>query len=94
VIRLSGGVRNGRENVISLEARVIGKNLLVCRTVGEQFEHVTNTNPHAADARLAAALAGLDRDSLKRYGCHDRILLAFEARGQSIRRAVRFMVNP
>jgi len=74
MVGLPGDVRDRREDVITFQAGVVGQYLFKGRPVGEQFEDVTDTDPHAADAQLAAALSGLDRDPLKGRRGHALIL--------------------
>jgi len=62
MIRLTGGVGDGDENVVALEKGVITKNFVVRGTGGEQIEQVADAHALATDAWLAAALVGVDCD--------------------------------
>ena len=53
-------------NVLQLKFRKVGKNLGLAHAFGQPAQNVMNRDPHAADARLAAALARLQRDSISK----------------------------
>lgn len=53
-----------RENVLSGEIWKIFEDFFLCHPGSEIFKHVINCDSHAANARLAAALAGFNRDDV------------------------------
>ena len=60
------------EDVIPLEAGMVSQDFLDGGPVGEEFQHVGDTDAHAPDAGLSAALSGLDRDAGVGCGRHTR----------------------
>lgn len=71
MIRLTGGVGDGRDNVFAFKKRVVAKDFFEGRAGGQQIKNVCDAHALAADARLAAALAGLDGDSGEKIELHD-----------------------
>ncbi len=47
----------------TLEVGIVRKNLRLAHAAGEHAEHVAYADAHAANARVAVALLGLDRDA-------------------------------
>ena len=64
MIRLPGGVINGGQNVIAHEERVILQDFLKGSAGAEEFQDVRDPDALAADAGAAAALLGVDGDSV------------------------------
>jgi hypothetical protein len=64
VIALAGSELQHRRDVVRFEVWVVGEDLFVGRTGGEQIEHVLHTDAKTADARTAAADVGTDRDAI------------------------------
>lgn len=64
------GICNRGQNVLTLKKRVIPKDLLVRGPGGEEFKDIAHADALAANARLASALARLNRDALKNVGLH------------------------
>ena len=48
----------------SVSSGIVGEDLLVRHPRRQPAEHVRDRNPHVADAKAAAAFAGLDRDDV------------------------------
>jgi len=65
VIQLRCRVFNGSLNVLSLQFRVVGKNLLFGHPRSEQVEHILNKNSRSPDGRASTALLGIKSDSLR-----------------------------
>lgn len=61
---VSCGERPAGINVSELQIWEVGKNLFLTDTLGERFEDVRDANAQAADAGLAATLAGVEGDAL------------------------------
>ena len=60
-----GEFQNSRD-VLGFQVRVVGKDLLVRRTRGEQIQDILHTNPKTANRRTTATNVRADRDSLDR----------------------------
>ena len=54
----------GRPDVLALEVREVGQDFVLAHPAGEVVEDVVDSDPEAANARLAAALPRLDGDSV------------------------------
>ena len=52
------------KNIFFCKVRKIFQNFVVRHARGEVLQDIVNGDAHSADARLAAALAGLDRDDV------------------------------
>lgn len=76
MIGLTSGVGNGGEDVVPLQERVVAEDLFERGAGGKKVQDVRDAHALPADARLAAALAGFDRDPLEQFSLHDRIVPA------------------
>lgn len=65
MIKLPRRVQKPGGDVIGLEVRVVGEDLLACLARGEQSEHIDDTNSHPSVAGPPPALLRVDRDSIK-----------------------------
>lgn len=52
-----------RPNVLGFEKAPLGEEFVLSCALGKKRQHVLNGQPLATDARLAAAMAGIDRDA-------------------------------
>jgi hypothetical protein len=64
MIQTSGSVSEGRFDVVYFEVRQLFQHLLRAETCRQQVQHVNDADAHTAYARAAAALLGINRDSL------------------------------
>jgi hypothetical protein len=53
-----------RAHILTREVREIPQNFVLAHAAGKIFEHIRHCDAQPADARLAAALVGFDRDDL------------------------------
>ena len=74
MIGLACSVFDGRENVLSLQERIVGENLVDGGAGGKQLEHIRHANAIAANAGAATALSFLDRDSVEALNIHRYVL--------------------
>jgi len=63
VIGLPGGIRDGGEDVVKLEERIIPKDFFVGSPGTQKLQDICHPDSLSANARLPAALAGFDGDS-------------------------------
>lgn len=70
MVSLVCGVFNGSQNVLSLEKRVVGKNLLERCSRCQQFQDVGNPHPQTSDAGASSALSFFHCDSLQALEFH------------------------
>jgi len=64
VLLAVGGVGQARANVLFGQVGIIVQDFRPAHPGGDPAEHVAHRDAQAAHARLAAALAGFDRDEL------------------------------
>jgi hypothetical protein len=57
------GVLERCQNVFAFEVRIVVENLFETCAGTEEFENVSYSDPHAANARAAAALGAVDGDA-------------------------------
>jgi len=70
MISLSSGIIYRRENVLALQIRIVRQNFFDARPSAKQFKDVRYADPHPANARAAAALRVVDRDSTEAILSH------------------------
>ena len=63
VVEILSCVLEARADVVSLQVRIVGENLVFRLPGRKHFQNVLEPDSHVANARTAAALAGLDGDS-------------------------------
>jgi hypothetical protein len=73
-------VAQTRQDVFAGEVREVGEDLLLRHPRGQIGEHVVHGDAHPVDARLTAALSGLDGDDA--FVRHVVILLGNVGRGR------------
>jgi hypothetical protein len=70
VVCLVGGVVEGGEDVFAFEKRVVCEDFFEGSASAQEFEYIRNTNAVSANARTAAALAGIDCDPIESFQIH------------------------
>lgn len=68
VIELLCRVEEARSDVVRLEVRILGKDVLGGLPSGKQLKDIDHANAHPADTGAPAALVRIDRDSGKKFG--------------------------
>lgn len=64
MVELAAGVLEAGLNVFGLKVRQLLQNLFGGQSVSQQVQHVNDTDAHAPDARAAAALLRINRNSI------------------------------
>jgi hypothetical protein len=85
VIRLSSGILDCGEDVLTLQERVVLEDLLEGRTGAQQLQDVGDADALSTDAGSSTALARLDGDASKAIEVH-ATSLAYGADGNKARR--------
>jgi len=62
-----GRKRETGANVLELKFREVSQNVGLAHALGQPGKHIVNRDPHAADARLAAAFPGFQRDAIAKF---------------------------
>ena len=62
MVRLTGCVLDNGEDVLSLEIRMIVKNLFKARTAADELKHIAHADAHSANTRASATLRVINRD--------------------------------
>jgi hypothetical protein len=65
MVGLSRGVLEARLDIFSFQIRVIFKDLFLRHARGKQIKDAFDTDTHTTDARSAAALSGVEGNSIK-----------------------------
>ena len=68
VVVLGGGVLEAGGDILGLKVGEVAEDFLFGDARGEHLEHILDADPHAADARAAAALSGLDGNAVEEVG--------------------------
>jgi hypothetical protein len=70
MIRLTSGILNCRENVLTFEIRIIFENFFEVGAGTQQFQNIGYANAHAPNARTTTALSVIDRDATEAFRLH------------------------
>ena len=65
VVKIGRRICQGLTNIIFLKLWVFGRELLTIRISGKCFQHATNCQSHATDARMAIHFGRIARDATK-----------------------------
>jgi hypothetical protein len=84
MVEILGGVLKAGADVLPLQVRVVGKNLILRRSGSEHLKNVLDPYAHVTNARPPPALSGLDGDSrLRGCCCHMTIIRPASMIGKS-----------
>jgi hypothetical protein len=72
MVGLPGSVEDGGGDVVGFKERVVAEDFRVGRSRGEKVQYITHANALAANAWPASAHGGVDGDSGKKIGLHER----------------------
>src|SRR5437867_12853768 len=70
MVEITSCIRDRCADVLWFEVREIRQDFLLSRPIRKHVEDVLYTNTHSANARTAAAFAGLDANTLKQIRFH------------------------
>jgi hypothetical protein len=76
-----GGERQACADVLCRQVREVGENLIGRHSRGKVFEHVSDRDPQATDARLPTSLICLNRDEMRVI--HNQSLMRAYRAGQT-----------
>ena len=65
MVRLGSGIFNRCQNVVFFEEGIVLKNFLMRSPCAKQTQNISDPDAQAANARVPAAFAGFDGDSIE-----------------------------